>query len=205
MHPEGFIPAVFEKENPGYHSRILPAVEGLIYPLYWSRCTDEDLKPKVRQAMHSVHGWLSAEGPYAQLIEALRRHTKTLLTAKGGGKNRFSDGGLKLSSTSANSWMSKIAIFQEVCRDVLHLDENGKPLPDNRQPRESGFTKADAAHVQWQTAAASAYWACSDQMVNGVAAGSKYYPRIITTCLWLGGRKLPKAGRHSIGTRDMLT
>ena len=29
------LPAVFEKGNPGYHSRILPAIEGCVYPLYF--------------------------------------------------------------------------------------------------------------------------------------------------------------------------
>jgi len=29
------LPAIFEKSNPGYSSRILPAVEGCVYPLYF--------------------------------------------------------------------------------------------------------------------------------------------------------------------------
>ncbi len=32
---EGFIPAVLEKNSPGYRSRILPVIESLIYPAYW--------------------------------------------------------------------------------------------------------------------------------------------------------------------------
>ena len=31
----GVLPAIFEKSNPGYSSRILPAVEGCVYPLYF--------------------------------------------------------------------------------------------------------------------------------------------------------------------------
>jgi hypothetical protein len=186
MRPEGYIPAVFDKENKGYGSKILPAVEGLVYPLYWSRCADRNLQAARRRANDGKVGWLAPQGPYATLIDALRRHTETLLTARGAGagKNRFADGGLKLSSTSDNSWMSKIAIFQEVCREVLGLDENGKPWTG----QGSGFPKADAAHVRWETQGASAYWACSDQMVSGVAQGSKYYPRIVTTVLWLGSK-----------------
>ncbi|MDW8262856.1 MAG: hypothetical protein RMJ35_10055, partial [Phycisphaerales bacterium] len=78
-----------------------------------------------------------------------------------------------------NSWMSKIAIFQHVCRHVLRLND-----PDIRRL----FARADAAHVRWQTEGESAYWACSDQMVQGVAKGSRYYPRIISTTLWLRNR-----------------
>jgi len=46
------------------------------------------------------------------------------------------------------------------------------------------FRKADAAHVTWQVVG-SAYWACSDQIVSGVGKASKYYPRIITSALWM--------------------
>ena len=32
---DGVLPAIFEKGNPGYASRILPAIEGCAYPLYF--------------------------------------------------------------------------------------------------------------------------------------------------------------------------
>ena len=44
---------------------------------------------------------------------------------------------------------------------------------------------ADAAHVRWVTEGESAYWAMSDQIHNGVARGSKYYPRGVAMVLWL--------------------
>ena len=146
----GVFPAVFEKENSGYTSRILPAVEGLMYPLYWGTLTP------------------------SPFVEALKKHTVALLKD---GQNVFPDGGIKLSSTSNNSWMSKIAIFMHVCRKVFNLDADPQI--------KALFAKADAAHVKWQTEGESAYWACSDQFVNGVAMGSKYYPRIITSALWI--------------------
>ena len=31
----------------------------------------------------------------------------------------------------------------------------------------------------------SAYWACSDQIVSGEGKASRYYPRIITSALWM--------------------
>ncbi len=156
---DGVLPAVFEKDNPGYASRILPAVEGLIYPLM---AGDERL---------------DASSPF---VKALHKHAEALLTDPKRG-NLFAEGGLKLSSTSNNSWMSKIAIFMHVARRVLKLDDNPAIAKI--------FTDADADHVRWQTETqgidGSAYWACSDQMVSGVAKGSKYYPRIITSALWL--------------------
>jgi xylan 1,4-beta-xylosidase len=154
--PDGVLPAVFEKDNPGNKSRILPAVEGLIYPWFWK---DPILKSP------------------SKFVKALRRHTEVLLKDKQS-RNFFSDGGIRLSSTSDNSWMSKIAIFMHVCRAVFGM-QSDKQIAGL-------FARADAAHVRWQTEGESAYWACSDQMVNGVAKGSKYYPRIITSALWLG-------------------
>lgn len=159
---DGVLPAVFEEGNPGHLSRILPAIEGLVYPLYWG--TLEGIK-----------------GAEKELLGALRTHTVSLL-GDAEGRNRFADGGVKLSSTSANSWMSKIAIVQHVAREVFNLDERGAA---RKQAGAGGWEKADAAHVKWQTEGDSAYWACSDQMVNGVAKGSKYYPRIVTTVLWM--------------------
>lgn len=155
---DGVIPAVFEKDNTGYRSRILPAVEALLYPFVWGAD-------------------VSADAP--ELVAALKRHTLALLTDPQR-RNLFADGGIKLSSTSNNSWMSKIAIFQHVARAVLKLDAD----PAIGQI----FDKADAAHVKWQTDGSS-YWACCDQIVSGEAKGSRYYPRIITTALWMEGAK----------------
>jgi hypothetical protein len=148
---DGVFPAVFEEDNPGYGSRILPAVEGLMYPHAWGV-------------------------PLPQtLVKDLKEHALTLLRDPQQ-RNLFPDGGIRLSSTSDNSWMSKIAIFQHLARRVLRLDDDPKI--------SQLLAKADAAHVKWQTDG-SGYWACSDQFVNGIAKGSRYYPRIITTALWM--------------------
>ena len=153
VNPDGTIPAVFEKESGGYHSRILPASEGLVYPLMWGNNT-VDIAPN--------------------LCATLKRHTIALLKDPQK-RNLFPDGGIRLSSTSSNSWMSKIAIFMHVAREVFQLDHD----PDIR----AIFKQADKAHVQWQTDG-SGYWACSDQFIDGVARGSRWYPRIITSALW---------------------
>ena len=162
---DGVLPAIFEKSNPGYSSRILPAVEGCVYPLYFvktgfARCTQEQIYETT---------------PEKQMFEVLKEHTRNLLLDPER-RNLFADGGIKLSSTSNNSWMSKIAIFMHVTRKVLHLDEDPKIAEVMRQ--------ADAAHVKWQTEGSS-YWACCDQIVSGEGKASRYYPRIITSALWL--------------------
>jgi hypothetical protein len=77
--------------------------------------------------------------------------------------------------------MSKIALFQHVARKLFKLDRDKKLA--------KLLSDADRAHVGWQVDTqghhGSAYWACSDQMVDGVAKGSKYYPRIVTSILWM--------------------
>jgi len=165
------VPAVLEKNSPGYRSRILPIAESVIYPVYW---------------LWLIRSWpaeLSGDGEEmlrgrlkSPLIATLRQHVLKLLTDPAT-SNLFPDGGLKLSSTSDNSWMSKIAIVQYVIRAILRLQNNDPRI-------DAIMRQADAAHVRWQTDGSS-YWACSDQFIRGEAKGSRYYPRIITSALWL--------------------
>ena len=162
---DGVLPAIFEKSNPGYSSRILPAVEGCAYPLYFVKtgfagCTLEQIY---------------ASPSESRMFEVLREHTRTLLLDSER-RNLFADGGIKLSSTSNNSWMSKIAIFMHVTRRVFHLDADPQIA--------EVFREADAAHVKWQTEGSS-YLACCDQIVSGEGKASRYYPRIITSALWM--------------------
>ena len=121
--------------------------------------------------------WSRSTGrePEKQMFEVLKEHTRNLLLDPKR-RNLFADGGIKLSSTSNNSWMSKIAIFMHVTRKVFHLDADPKIA--------EVFSQADAAHVKWQTEGSS-YWACCDQIVSGEGKASRYYPRIITSALWI--------------------
>jgi hypothetical protein len=109
------------------------------------------------------------------MYDVLKEHTRKLLLDPER-RNLFADGGIKLSSTSNNSWMSKISIFMHVTRKVFELDKD----PGVAEV----LGKADAAHVKWQTEGSS-YWACCDQIVSGEGKASRYYPRIITSALWM--------------------
>jgi hypothetical protein len=81
----------------------------------------------------------------------------------------FPNGGWKLSSTNDNSWLSKIYLCQFVAERILKIPPS---------------SKADAAHRTWLLDPENTYFAWSDQMVNGIARGSKYYPRGVTAWLW---------------------
>lgn len=147
---DGYIPAVLEENNA---SKIIPAIEGLVFP-YFTNCSEA----------------LALDGDYGNLVKALKHHLDVILVQ---GECLFEDGGWKLSSTSNNSWLSKIYLCQFVAREILDLDWN-----------ESG-AKADAAHVDWLLDPVESYHCWSDQMMSGVACGSKYYPRGVTSILWL--------------------
>ena len=136
----GLLPAVI---GEGVEARIIPAIEGLIYPFAVGLPIDLRLK------------------------SVLSRHLDAVLKP---GVCLFANGGWKLSSTSQNSWLSKIYLCQFVAERILGRDE------DHR---------ADAAHQSWLLDPENAYYAWSDQMLDGKAVGSRYYPRGVTGILWM--------------------
>ncbi|WP_151735029.1 glycoside hydrolase family 52 protein [Paenibacillus tengchongensis] len=146
----GYIPAVIGEGND---SRIIPAIEGLIFP-YFTGCK-EALQP---------------DGRFAAYLSALDRHLKAVLVE---GVCLFTDGGWKISSTSNNSWLSKIYLCQFIARQILGLEWG-----------ETGQA-ADRAHVAWLTHPELSVWSWSDQIIAGKITGSKYYPRGVTAILWL--------------------
>ncbi|CAM3748167.1 glycoside hydrolase family 52 protein [Marinicrinis lubricantis] len=150
MTEDGYIPAVMGEGND---SKIIPAIEGLVFP-YFTNC---------REA-------LDPNGRFGFYIQALKRHLSTVLVE---GVCLFPDGGWKISSTSNNSWLSKIYLCQFVARHILGMpwDEKG--------------AAADRAHVAWLTHPELSIWSWSDQILAGQIIGSKYYPRGVTSILWL--------------------
>lgn len=148
---DGCIPALLGEGN---RSRLIPAVEGFVFPLVWG--------------MEKL--W-SRNGKFAGFHRVMGAHLNAVLTR---GSCKFSDGGWKLSSTNDNSWLSKIYLCQHVAEKVFGHK------PDDR---------ADQAHAAWLLDRGNSYHAWSDQMVRGEARGSKYYPRGVTSWLWLGGQK----------------
>ena len=66
---DGVLPAIFEKANPGYASRILPAVEGCAYPLYF-------VKTGFAGGTLEQVFWNAEE---KRMYDALKEHTRKLL------------------------------------------------------------------------------------------------------------------------------
>ncbi|GAA0349073.1 glycoside hydrolase family 52 protein [Bacillus horti] len=147
---DGYIPAVIGEGND---SKIIPAIEGLIFPYFTNNL----------EALHR-------EGKFGSYIQVLEKHLHTVLQER---VCLFPDGGWKISSTSNNSWLSKIYLSQFIARQILGVpwDEKG--------------VRADAAHVAWLTHPTLSVWSWSDQIISGEISGSKYYPRGVTSILWL--------------------
>ena len=107
-------------------------------------------------------------GPYGRYIGNLKKHLAYVLNER---VCLYPDGGWKLSSSVDNSWMSKICLNQFVVREILGLTYGGEE-------------QADAAHVEWEVEG-SKFHACSDQFSAAKPIGSLYYPRIVTSILWM--------------------
>jgi hypothetical protein len=148
---EQYIPAVFENGNA---SRIIPAVEALIYP-YVVGDTEA----------------VSEEGIYGNLIKVLKKHTETIL--KPGICIDEVSGGWKLSSTSKNTWNSKIFLCQYVIKEILNMSFEGEE-------------EWDRVHAYWQQVSCSVDGA-TDQVNSdtGTPRGSRLYPRLVTSILWM--------------------
>jgi hypothetical protein len=84
-------------------------------------------------------------------------------------------GAWKMSSTSTNTWFSKIALAQYVVRQVFP------------EAMTDAARAADRVHANWQRTPGCGAHAMCDQIRSdtGVTCGSRYYPRGVTTSLWL--------------------
>lgn len=146
-------PAVFEANN---RSRIIPAVEGFVYPLYLG-----------------FKDACDRSGRFATLLDCLRRHLEGIL--RPGICIDPKSGGWKMSSTSTNTWFSKIAISQHVVRQMFP------------EAMSEAARAADRVHADWQRRPGCGAFAMCDQIHSdtGVTCGSRYYPRGVSAILWL--------------------
>jgi xylan 1,4-beta-xylosidase len=166
----GVLPAVLDPDSPGRGTRCLAAAEALIFPVFWLSCEH----PSVEPPPEPTKSWFG-NGKYQSFLHALKQHTRALLGDELR-REMFGDGGLRISSTSSRSWLSKLAICQYIAREVFYIDDD---------PEVSKlFAKVDSEHVRWQTDAAGP-WAWCDEFDAGKPTAARFSPRGITTTLWL--------------------
>lgn len=149
----GVLPAII---GEGSDARLIPAIEGLVFPWVAGRT---DL--------------ISEDGPFGSLRKTLQAHFEEVMSP---GVCKFEDGGWKLSSTSKNSWLSKIYLCQAIAEQIFGAQAD---------------SEADEIHLGWLMDEDNSYFAWSDQMLAGKAHGSRYYPRGVTSVLWLASADAP--------------
>jgi hypothetical protein len=147
-------PAVFEGGN---RSIILPAIEGLVFLLHLGR--EHLLRRR-----------------YPALLARLEEHLRTALQP--GICLDATSGAWKISSTSTNTWFSKIALAQHVARRLF---------PHAMSP---AARSADRVHADFQRGPLLGGHAMVDQFHSATSQplGSLYYPRGVTSVLWLSER-----------------
>ena len=150
LEDEGYIPAVFEGGN---RSMIIPAIEGLIYP-YFTGAPEQ----------------VALEGVNKEFLALLRKHLLTVL--KPGRCIDDVSGGWKLSSTSRNTWLSKIFLNQFVAEQILHVTGD--------------LVHRDKEHAS-HLFSGNSFFAMTDQVdaSTGKDLGSRLYPRLVTSILWV--------------------
>lgn len=147
---DGTLPAILHE---GSQARIIPAIEGVVFPARWGQLTA-----------------LREDADHGALLSALDTHLRAILRP---GVCRFPDGGWKLTSSNNHSWLSKIYLCQHVARTAFATGAD---------------PEADLAHQRWLLDPENTVHSWSDQMVAGKAKGSLYYPRGVTSWLWLSER-----------------
>jgi hypothetical protein len=103
---------------------------------------------------------------YGDFIDTLKSHF--VIALNNGCK--FDNGGWKMSLTSDNSWLSKTFLFQFIAEKIFGFDID---------------EQADKIHASWLLDPENAALAFSDQMRGGKVCGSPYYPRGVTSVLWV--------------------
>src|SRR5690606_19058808 len=124
VQADGTIPAIIgQGDGPGSRSKIIPAIEGLVFPYFSGRAdavqADGTIPAIIGQGdgpgsrskiIPAIEGLVfpyfsgradavQADGPYGHYVRALARHLDAVLTE---GVCLFPDGGWKISSTSDN-------------------------------------------------------------------------------------------------------
>ena len=151
-HSTNSFPARFGGE---FDSRVIPAVEGLAYPYVMG----------LRDAV-------SPNGPYGEFIKLMRIHMDSIL--KPGICLDATSGCWKMSSTTVNTWESKIYLAQFVTEQILGLKDD----------RTNG--KVDGVHYAIQVLG-NYTTAWTDQINSDIGDchnGSRHYPRGVTAHLW---------------------
>jgi hypothetical protein len=151
-HTTNSFPARFNGE---WDARVIPAVEGLVYPYCMG-----------------MKNAVSPDGPYGEFIKLMRTHMDSIL--RPGICMDPVTGAWKMSSSTTNTWESKIYLAQFITEKVLGLSDS----------RTHG--EVDGVHYAIQVLG-NPVTAWTDQIQSNIGftrGGSRHYPRGVTAYLW---------------------
>ncbi len=114
---------------------------------------------------------LDLNGEYADYFRALQRHIKDHVLQKSG--CIFEDGGWRITTHNDNTFPAKVYVCQFAIRTILQLD------------LKEIDSQADVAHALWQLHPEHSYNCWTEQVKKGVAFAAKYYPRGVSSNIWL--------------------
>jgi len=114
---------------------------------------------------------LAPDGEYAPYLAALKRHVADHVLRED--TCLFADGGWRITSRSDNTFPAKAYVCQFVAREILQMDLGHLGA------------RADEAHAAWQLHPELSIHCWSEQVKNGLVFAAKYYPRGVSSQIWL--------------------
>jgi hypothetical protein len=144
-------PSLFDGSSA---SRVIPAVEGLVYPY----------------AM-GLEKEVALDGPNADLIGHLRTHINTVLVP--GVCIDSKTGAWNLSSLGHNTWQSKVYLNQFVVENILGIKNDA-----------TGRNADAAQYAYQVEGAPAVCWTDQFFTSSHTAYGCRHYPRGVTSALW---------------------
>ena len=114
---------------------------------------------------------LALDGEYAAYLAALKRHMADQVLRED--TCLFPDGGWRITSTSSNTFPAKVYVCQFVAREILRMDLGALGA------------RADEAHARWQMHPEHSVHCWTEQVDNGIAFAARYYPRGVSSNVWL--------------------
>jgi len=118
-----------------------------------------------------VRDMLDLHGPFTQYMNALGRHfTEHAMRSD---TCIAQDGSWRITSSNANTFPAKIYVCQFVAERILHL------------PVTEASRVNDQANVAAITHPEHSVWCWSEQIKDGIVYAAKYYPRGVTSNIWL--------------------
>lgn len=114
---------------------------------------------------------LDLDGEYGPYLRTLKRHLEEHVLRED--TCLYPDGGWRITSSNSNTFPAKVYVCQFVAREIL------------RSPLGAVGDRADAAHMAWQLHPEHSAGCWTEQVDNGIAHTAKYYPRGVSSNIWL--------------------